>query len=627
MTIRTGRGLSSASAAKPGNKSVGLADFTHSRERSMKQLTWLICCLLTAPLVQADGDAEAFEALYEKEWAFRLQEFPTQASRTGNHDYDHQLSHVSPDDQLRRYEFRKDIRASLNDISCERLNRDDCINYRIFKRQLDNAIADYETRAYLIPFNSDWGFYMSWSRLPQTTDFVSLSSYQNYLSRLAEIPVVMDEYIDLMREGLRTGMTQPRIILDGRDKPIKTQLVKRVELSGFFAPFMDMPDSVKPENRGELLARAKDVIGEGVIPAYQRLLDFFHNEYVPGARQTTGARHLPGGPRFYQSQISEYATVDMTPAEIHEIGLSEVKRIRAEMDAIIEGLEFEGSFADFLEFLRTDPQFYASTPHELLAEASYFAKKADGRLPSLFGHMPRQPYGVAPVPDELAPFYTGGRYVGAALDSHRGGYYWVNTYALESRTLYTLPALTLHEAAPGHHTQIALSAEQDNQPPFRRNDYISAFGEGWALYAEKLGVEMDIYETPYQDFGRLTYEMWRACRLVIDTGLHAMDWSREQAQEYLANNTALSIHEITTEIDRYISWPAQALSYKLGEYTIWHLRRDAEFRLGADFDIRAFHDFILALGSVPLDILKDEVTRWVDESLAVLQPAVEETGG
>ena len=315
----------------------------------------------------------------------------------------------------------------------------------------------------------------------------------------------------------------------------------------------------------------------------------------------------------YEEQIYLYATVDMTAEEIHQLGLSEVARIRAEMEIIIKKLEFEGDFAAFIQFLRTDPQFYAKTPHELLAEASYFAKKIDGRLPQLFGKLPRQPYGVAPVPDNIAPFYTGGRYVGSPLDAHRGGYYWVNTYALESRTLYTLPALTLHEAVPGHHLQGALALEQGELPDFRRNDYISAYGEGWALYAEKLGIEMNIYETPYQDFGRLTYEMWRACRLVIDTGIHAMGWSRQQALDYLAGNTALSIHEVTTEIDRYISWPAQALSYKLGEYTIWQLRREAESRLGADFDLRDFHDFILALGSVPLDILKDEVNRWITE--------------
>ena len=580
----------------------------------MKRWITLFAALLMATSLRAAGDSEAFKALYEKEWAFRLKEFPELASSVGVHQYDDRLTHVALADQTRRNGFWKEIRASLDAISCARLDRTGCINYRIFKRQLDQAIVDFEIRGYLIPFNSDWGFYMAWTRLPGETDFIGLADYQNYLSRLAEIPVVMDEYIALMRVGLETGMTQPRIVLDGRDEPIKAQLVDRVELSGFFSPFLSMPDTIIKDDHAVLLSRAKTVIARAVIPAYRRLLDFYHGEYLPGARATTGASRLPGGKRFYQEQIRVYTTTDMSPAEIHLIGLSEVTRIRGEMNDILDQVEFEGSFSEFIGFLRTDPQFYAKTPHELLAEASYFAKKIDGRLPRLFGHMPRQPYGIAPVPDELAPFYTAGRYIGSALDSHRGGYYWVNTHALESRPLYTLPALTLHEAAPGHHTQAALAGEQENQPPFRRNAYISAYGEGWALYAEKLGVEMDIYETPYQHFGRLTYEMWRACRLVIDTGIHTMGWSRDQGRAYLANNTALSMHEISTEIDRYISWPAQALSYKLGEYTIWQLRRAAEARLGADFDIRAFHDFILALGSVPLDILQDEVGRWVNES-------------
>jgi len=303
----------------------------------------------------------------------------------------------------------------------------------------------------------------------------------------------------------------------------------------------------------------------------------------------------------------------LSPQEIHEIGLKEVARIRSEMDDIIREAAFRGDFGAFLEFLRTDPQFYAKTPRELLATASYFAKKIDGRLPMLFGRLPRQPYGVAPVPMDLAPFYTSGRYFPAPLDAHRGGYYWVNTLNLESRTLYTIPALTLHEAAPGHHIQGALALELGNQPAFRRNDYISAFGEGWGLYAEKLGIEMGIYETAYENFGRLTYEMWRACRLVIDTGIHAMGWSREQALSYLASNSALSLHEVTTEVDRYISWPGQSLSYKLGELKLIQLRKEAEEALGANFDVRAFHDFVLGLGSVTLPILEDEVRFWIRE--------------
>ena len=564
----------------------------------------------------AGEDSDAFRNLYEREWKFRVDEFPYLARENGDKEKAGRITHVSEKDQLRRYEYWKQIRVELAAISCERLEREECINYRMFERQIHQFIADYETRAYLIPFTSDWGFYLSWNRWGEDTDIVSAGDYRDYLSRLDALPTVMDEYIALMREGLRTGMTQPRVILAGRELPIRKQLVESPEQSAFFKPFLNMNENIKGQEREQLVAQARTAVMEGVVPAYERLLEFFENEYFTKARTTLGATSLPGGKRFYEEQIYRYATVDMSAGEIHALGLSEVARIRAEMETIIEDLEFDGDFAAFIQFLRTDPQFYAKTPHELLAEASYFAKKTDGRLPQLFGRLPRQPYGVAPVPDSIAPFYTGGRYVGSPKDARKGGYYWVNTYALESRTLYTLPALTLHEAVPGHHLQIALALEQGEQPDFRRNDYISAYGEGWALYAEKLGIEMNIYETPYQDFGRLTYEMWRACRLVIDTGIHAMGWSRQQALDYLAGNTALSLHEVTTEIDRYISWPAQALSYKLGEYTIWQLRREAENRLGAGFDLREFHDFILALGSVPLDILKDEVRRWIDAQKA-----------
>jgi uncharacterized protein (DUF885 family) len=569
--------------------------------------------LLTGSPVLAADDSEQFRKIYEKEWAFRLKEFPEFASYVGVHDYADLMGHVSEADQARRNAYWKGIRAELDGISCERLDRDECVNYRIFIKQMDNYINAYETRSYLIPFNSDGGFYLEWGRLPQETNFTSVADYRNYLSRLHALPVVMDEYIELMRNGLELGITQPRVILSGRDEPLKAQLVERADQSPFFQPFEDMPESLVSGEKAELLATAEKVIAKDVVPAYQRLYDFFHEEYFPRARTSLGASQLPNGERYYQAQIQLYVTIELTPQQIHDIGREQVARIRSEMEAIIEEVGFEGDFAAFLKFLRTDPQFYAKTPRQLLAHASYYAKKIDGRLPLFFGHMPRQPYGVAPVPDEIAPFYTAGRYVPAALDAHRGGYYWVNTYALESRPLYVIPALTLHEGAPGHHTQGALAKEQENLPPFRRFDYISAFGEGWGLYAEKLGLEMDIYETPYEHFGRLTYEMWRACRLVIDTGIHAMGWTRKQALDYLASNTALSIHEVTTEVDRYISWPAQALSYKLGEYTLWQLRNKAEEALGAAFDLRNFHDYILALGSVPLDVLTDEVNLWITE--------------
>lgn len=579
-----------------------------------------ICIMLSGAMTQVSAaeDSAAFQALHEKDWAFRLAEFPELASAVGDESQAHRLGRVAPEDQQRRYQFRQQVMAELQDISCERLSHAECINYRIFFRQIRQAIEDHENQAQLIPFNSDWGFYMSLARLPKESEFSRRENYEAYLSRIEELPAVMDEYIGLMREGLRIGMTQPRVVLEGRDQPIRAQIVAEVEESVFYEPFLSQPEGMESAQWEALQLRAHSAVMQGVVPAYTRLLDFFHSHYLPGARETLGASQLPDGARYYQSQIRWYATVDMSAAQIHAIGLAEVQRIRSEMQDIIDEVGFEGDFSAFIEFLRTDPQFYATSAHQLLAEASYFAKKADGRLPQLFNRLPRQPYGVAPVPEDIAPFYTAGRYVGAPLEASRGGYYWVNTHDLRSRPLYALPALTLHEAAPGHHLQGALALEQDDQPAFRRNDYISAYGEGWALYAEHLGVELEIYETPYQHFGRLTYEMWRACRLVIDTGIHAMGWGRQQARDYLAANTALSIHEIATEIDRYISWPAQALSYKLGEYTIRQLRSAAEARLAEGFDVREFHDFILALGSVPLDILQDEVGRWTEEQRQIM---------
>lgn len=583
----------------------------------MRKYSFILCGALallaagaSAPVLAA-ADSERFREIYEAEWQFRLQEFPLFATWVGEHGFDDRMGRVSEADQARRHAYWQGVRTRLDSISCDRLEREDCINYRIFVQQMDNFIAAYETRAYLLTFNSDSGFYSDWLRLPEDTNFSSLEDYRNYLSRLRELPAVMDDYIALMRTGLETGMTQPRAILDGRSEPIRAQLVERPQDSPFFAPFADLPESLAGGERAQLQDAAARVVAEEVVPAYRRLYEFLEQEYLPSARQTLGASELPNGAAFYQAQIRQYATVTMTPREIHDLGLEQVARIRAEMQAIIDEVGFEGDFAAFLAFLRSDPQFYAKTPKELLAHASYYAKKIDGRLPMLFGHMPRQPYGVAPVPEEIAPYYTAGRYVPAPLDARRGGYYWVNTYALESRPLYAIPALTLHEGAPGHHTQGALAQEQSGQPPFRRFDYISAFGEGWGLYAEKLGLEMDIYETPYEHFGRLTYEMWRACRLVIDTGVHAFGWGRQQAIDYLAGNTALSLHEVTTEVDRYISWPAQALSYKLGEYTLLRLRSEAEEALGENFDVRAFHDFVLSLGSVPLDVLGEEVGRWI----------------
>ncbi|HEX9493004.1 MAG TPA: DUF885 domain-containing protein, partial [Thermoanaerobaculia bacterium] len=344
---------------------------------------------------------------------------------------------------------------------------------------------------------------------------------------------------------------------------------------------------------------------------YREFLDFFRNEYLPGTRTTLGASELPNGRAYYQHKIREFTTLNLTPEEIHKIGLAEVDRISGEMDAVMKQVGFQGDRAAFLEFLRTDPRFYAKTPDELLARAAWIAKRMDGKLPSLFKTLPRLPYTVEPVPADIAPKYTSGRYVGAPQGSTRPGIYWVNTYKLESRPLYNLEALTLHESVPGHHLQIALSRELANLPNFRRYSYISSFGEGWGLYCEWLGLEAGFYTDPYSNFGRLTYEMWRACRLVVDTGIHSMGWTRQQAIDYMATRTALPLHEVETEVDRYISWPGQAVSYKLGELKIKDLRKRAEQALGTRFDIREFHDVVLGNGAVPLSVLEMNVDQWI----------------
>ncbi len=574
---------------------------------------WVGVSAVLAQTPASNEVSQQFRDLYEAEWQFRLRESPLLATFVGDQRFNHLLARQRPEDIQRRHRYWKQVLTQLEAMDVSALSLDDQANYAIYQRQIRSFIDNVDNGGYLIPFNSDSGFYSSLARLPQSVPLEQQADLNNYLDRLAMLPDVIDDYIALMKLGLERGMTQPRVVMKGRDKAIVAHIVNDVEDSVFYQPLSNPKAPLSETDRTQLQARGKKLVMQGVIPAYQRLLTFFNGAYAQGARDTLGALALPNGERFYNDQIRYYTTLELSAQEIHQTGLDEVARIRAEMLAIIEELEFDGSFAQFLEFLRTDPQFYAQSPRELLMVASYYAKKMDAALPAYFTHLPRQPYGVEPVPKDLAPFYTSGRYSGAPIDSTRPGLYWVNTYDLPSRTLYTIPALTLHEAVPGHHLQNALAKELGDQPPFRRNDYISAYGEGWGLYAEYLGVEAGIYETPYDHFGRLTYEMWRACRLVVDTGMHALGWSRQQALDYLSSNTALSIHEVTTEIDRYISWPGQALSYKLGELKIKALRAQAQQALGADFDLRTFHDVVLAQGSVPLDLLDAAVRRYIEE--------------
>ncbi|QGX40387.1 DUF885 domain-containing protein [Permianibacter aggregans] len=559
----------------------------------------------------AANSAEAqFKALYKEEWQKRMEFYPSFAASLGDKEAAGQWTDWSQDAIDKRLSYWQSVQQRLQKIPVEKLSGAQRINYRIFADQIDNAISEIERGGYLMPFNSDTQFWADIIRDAADTECKTVQQCQRYLRWLQGMPKHLEQMTVLMRTGLHTGYSVPQVVLPGRDASIVAVLETDLQKSPFLPDLSALPIAQQQAMLDQLLP----VIAEQVMPAFRQFLNFYRDEYVPNARADIAATAMPNGEAFYQAEIYRYTTLDWSAEKIHQIGLAEVKRIRDDMEQIRQQVNFLGDLPAFLNHLRTDAQFFAKTERELLSAATYWAKKIDGKLPQYFGKLPRQPYGVVPVPAEIAPTYTTGRYAGSN-DPKKAGFYWVNTSKLDQRPLWALPALTLHEAVPGHHLQNALAAEQGEQPPFRRYSYISAYGEGWALYAEHLGVEMGIYETPYDHFGRLVYEMWRAARLVVDTGMHAKGWSRDQALQFMRDNTALSEHEITTEIDRYISWPAQALSYKLGEIKIREIRADAEKALGSKFDLRAFHDKLLSLGSVPLTVLEDEMRRWQQQQV------------
>nr|WP_321232302.1 DUF885 domain-containing protein [uncultured Psychroserpens sp.] len=512
-------------------------------------------------------------------------------------------------------EFAQEKLDELAQIEFENLSETDQISAELLKFVLQDQINYYEFEQFLNPLLSDTGFHSN-----LTYEVRPLNDYEqvkNYLNTLNAIPAFVDQHLVNLREGLEKGVSQPLVIFKGYESTYNDNIVESFEDSYYYSPFKNLPSDLTQAQKDSVLAAAKEAVEINVTPQFRRIKTFFESEYLPKTRTTLGVSETPNGKAYYQDRINFYTTsTEYSADDIHQIGLKEVARIKAEMEQIISDLNFKGSFAGFFNFLRTDEQFYAKTPEELLMIARDMAKRADAQLPRFFKTLPRKPYGVAPVPDAIAPKYTSGRYIGTSKESTEPGYYWVNTYDLPSRTLYTLPALTVHEAVPGHHLQGSLNNELgDSIPQFRRNLYLSAYGEGWGLYSEFLANEMGMYRTPYEQFGKLTYEMWRACRLVVDTGIHAKGWTRDQVVDYMSSNTALSLHEINTETDRYISWPGQALSYKIGELKIRELRKKAETKLGAKFDIRAFHEVILEQGTVTLSILEKRVNDYISKNI------------
>jgi uncharacterized protein (DUF885 family) len=521
------------------------------------------------------------------------------------------LPKVDPATQLARAKFEQQMLDQLNAIPTASLSPDERVNAGVLRAILEAAVADAKFRDWEMPANSDSNF---WTYLNERESLDDAAAYQRYIARMRDIPRYFGEQIANMRAGLKRGFTPPQATLAGRDGSIAS-FIKPAEQNAFYDAFHTMPSTISPADQARLRAEAKTAINQAVVPAYQNLLTFYRDTYVPGTRKTISAHDLPNGDAYYQAQIRKFTTLDLTPEQIHQIGLQQVALIQTQLEQTMKDSGFKGTFPEFLHFLKTDPQFIARNPDDLLGVSAYAAKRVDGKLKDYFEVLPRYRFAIIPVPAALAPFYTSGR---GGLEACQ-----MNTYDLPSRPLYNIPVLTLHECTPGHSFQAALAKEGSTLPRFRRNVYFSGYGEGWGLYCEWLGNEMGIYRTPYEKFGQQSYAMWRAVRLVIDTGMHHYGWSRQQAIDYLASHTALSQHEVETEVDRYISWPGQADSYMLGELEIRRLRSKAEQQLGTNFDIRKFHSMLLGLGSVPLPILDDEVDRFIARSKAARPAAAQ----
>ena len=555
-----------------------------------------------APAAATAADRR-FEALYEREWAWR------QEQQGGGEDDSRavrsRLPDATPRAETERLRYWTEVVAELDRIDRAALSPARQVDYDVYRAQVEALLAAQRFREYEKPLNSDssfWGDIAYTARRPFRTE----QDYRNFIALMNDMPRYFREQIVHMRAGLARGFTPPRITLEGRDSSLASVAeAASPEATVYYEPYRTMPASIPAARQAEIRAAAVQAIRGSVMPAHAEVLRFMHADYMPGARQALNAYSLPDGRAYYQSKIREFTTLDLSAEQIHQIGLEQVAMIRAQMHEVMREVDFQGDLAAFLTFLRTDPRFYPTSGDQLLREGAWISKQFDAIASRWFGRLPRARFAIRPVPDDIAPFYTAGR-------GGPGGYL-INTYNLPSRPLYALRALTLHESAPGHAMQMSLAAENRNQPEFRRQTYISAYGEGWALYCEKLGVEMGMYETPYDRFGMLSYQMWRAARLVVDTGIHAKGWTREQARAYFVDNTALAQHEINTEVDRYIAWPGQALSYYLGQMAIEQARARAERALGERFDIRHFHDTVLELGSVPLPVVHARIDRFIAE--------------
>lgn len=553
-----------------------------------------------------------FYDLVDAQWEAWMQHDPLFATYCGDHRYNDRLPQATEEEFESWLGQLRGFRERAAKIERQTLPEAEWLNYDIFTRLLDDEIREHELRGYHLPINKAGGFHISFPDLYLTMPFQTVRDYENYLARLEVFEQYAQQYIDLMRLGLRQGYRPARVTLDGVEDSLQAQVVEDATQSVLYQPFRAFPAVIPAADQKRLEEEARKATLGLVSEGYRRLVKFLVEEYLPGGRDGIAAVELPDGRAFYEHRIRYFTTLQLSPEAVHRTGLDEVRRIRGEMEALIQKAGVEGDIRQFVEHMRGDPRFYVQNAADLLKETALVLKRIDGELPRLFNTLPRLPYGIRSIPDFSAPGNTAAYYFPGAPDGSRAGVYYVNTYDLPSRPLYEIEALSLHEAVPGHHLQIALQQELD-LPNFRRHLGFTAFIEGWALYAERLGLEMGFYTDLYSDFGRLSYEMWRACRLVVDTGMHTLGWTRQQAIDYMLENTSSTLLNITNEVDRYIAWPGQALAYKIGELKIRQLRGMAEQALGDRFDVRLFHDVLLLQGGLPLDLLEVQVQRWIDE--------------
>jgi uncharacterized protein (DUF885 family) len=581
---------------------------------------WCIMVVMVTSLValaqshpaQQNADTEALHGLFNAEWDYSMEQSPEGASELGDRRWNDRWSDESLGAYTRRYAHNREVLADLKKINRTSLSAADQLNYDLFRKNYERAVEGYKFRQFLIPLNQRGGI-QTQDELADSLRFETKKDYEDWIARMRSFPVLMDQTIALMREGIKERMVHPKVIMQRLPAQIDKQIVSDPTQSGFYKPFEHYSSEISATVQQQLSHEARQAIEHQVVPAYKKFKEFFVKKYLLACFDQVGIWQVPHGDELYAYDVRRYTTTDLTPDQVHEIGLKEVARIRAEMDRVMQQTGFKGNREAFFKFLRTDPQFYYKSPEDLFEAYKAMAKTIDPNLVKVFRTLPREPYGVEAIPAVAAPDTTAAYYRPGAADGSRAGTYFVNLYKPETRPKWEMLVLTLHESVPGHHLQIARAHELGEMPKFRRFGGYTAYTDGWGLYAESLGVDMGLYTDHYAKFGELTYQMWRAVRLVVDTGIHAKHWTRDQAIKYFMDNAPKAELDIVNEIDRYIAWPGQALAYKIGELKIHELRTRAQEQLGEKFDLRAFHDVVLGSGPLPLDILERNVNDWITE--------------